>query len=531
MWTKDALQQLIQTKLADYRFMVVANREPYQHRYKAGRIECIAPASGMVSALDPILRATGGVWIGHGSGNADRAMSDLHGRIQVPPDHPDYTLRRVWLTKDQEEGYYNGLSNSGLWPLCHQVFTRPQFLPQHWQTYSEVNESFAAAVLEEAGAQLAFVFIQDYHFGLLPRMLRDKAANLILAQFWHIPWPNPDLFSVFPWKEELLLGLLGNDLLGFHLRHHCLNFMDTVNRTLEAKVDYERMEITRGGHTTVVRPFPIGIDYEAHVKTADGPAVTQQMERWREQLRLKDQALGIGIDRIDYTKGIPERLRALDRLFEVHPEYRERVVFAQVGVPSRTHIRQYQELDDEIDDLVETINWKWGTDNWRPIVYLKSQHSPIEMMALHRLANFAIVSSLDDGMNLVAKEFVASRTDDDGVLILSQFAGAAHELTSALLVNPFAIDEMTEAIHLALGMPADERRKRMLKLRAAVADSNIYRWAGKFLSGLLKFDFPDNEPRIPEETMSGAFVRGENGQPAPQMTKVRVGQVSDPVVA
>ncbi len=414
-------------------------------------------------------------------------------------------LRRMLARPKATRGglhYRNGLSNSGLWPLCHQVFTRPLFVPAHWATYSEVNDTFANAVLEEAGSDLAFVFIQDYHFGLLPRMLRDRAANLIVAQFWHIPWPNPDLMSVFPWKEELLLGLLGNDLLGFHLRHHCVNFMDTIDRTLEAKVDYERFEITRGGHTTVVRPFPIGIDYEAHVELADSPAVDQQMERWRAQLRLDGQSLGIGIDRIDYTKGIPERLRAIDRLFELHPEHRERLVFAQIGVPSRTHIRQYQDIDDEIDDLVETINWKWGTDNWRPIAFLKAQHSQVEMMALHRLADFCVVSSLDDGMNLVAKEFVASRTDDDGILILSEFAGASRELASALLVNPFALEQTTEAIHAALVMPADERRKRMQKLRAAVADSNIYRWAGKFLSALLKFDFPENGSRVLEESLA-----------------------------
>jgi alpha,alpha-trehalose-phosphate synthase [UDP-forming] len=492
MWTKDALQELIQTKLAGYRLMVVANREPYQHRFKAGKIECVSPASGMVSALDPILRATGGVWIAHGSGNADRAVSDAMGRTRVPPESPEYTLRRVWLTKQQEEGYYNGLSNSGIWPLCHKVFTRPLFLPQHWSTYREVNEMFADVALEEAESELAFVFIQDYHFGLLPRLLRERAGNLIVAQFWHIPWPTPDLFSVFPWKEDLLLGLLGNDLLGFHLRYHCLNFLATVERTLEAKVDFERFEITRAGHTTVVRPFPIGIDYDAHVETAESPAVERQMQRWRIQLGLKDEALGIGIDRIDYTKGIPERLHALDRLFEIYPEFRERLIFVQIGVPSRTHVRQYQQIDDEIDDLVETVNWKWSTDAWRPIIYLKSQHSPVEMMALHRLADFCVVSSLDDGMNLVAKEFVASRTDDGGVLVLSQFTGAARELQSAILVNPFAVDDMMEAVRSALTMPVDERRKRMQKLRTAVAENNIYRWAGKFMSALLKFEFPEN---------------------------------------
>jgi alpha,alpha-trehalose-phosphate synthase [UDP-forming] len=498
MWTKDALQELIQSKLADHRLMVVANREPYLHRYESGRIECASPASGMVSALDPILRATGGTWIGHGSGSADRQMADQTGHLEVPPDDPRYTLRRVWLSKNQEDGYYYGLSNSGLWPLCHQVFTRPIFMPEHWDAYTEVNEKFASAVLEEAGNEGAFVFTQDYHFGLLPRILRDSAANLILAQFWHIPWPNPDLFAMFPWKEQLLEGLLGNDLIGFHLRYHCQNFLDTVDRNLEAKVDYERFEITRGGRTTVVRPFPIGIDYEAQCELATGVDVTIEMERWCDYLRLGDAFLGIGIDRIDYTKGIPERLRAIDRFLELYPTWREKLIFVQIGVPSRTHIKAYQDLDNEIDELVENINWKWSTDTWRPIVYPKQQCNAVEMAALHRLANFCIVSPLDDGMNLVSKEFVASRTDDDGVLILSRFTGAARELTSAVVVNPLALNEMAEAIHLALTMPPDERHRRMQKLRETVAANDIYRWAGKFLSALLKFDFAESSSRHPE---------------------------------
>ena len=491
MWTKDGLQELTQTKLGDHRLILVANREPYLHRFASGRIECVPPASGMVSALEPIMRACGGVWIGHGSGNADRRAADSAGRLRVPPDDPSYTLRRVWLTKDQEEGYYNGAANEGLWPLCHMVFTRPIYNPQHWPIYREVNELFAKAVLQEAGDEPAFVFTQDYHFGLLPRMLKENnRANLILAHFWHIPWPSPEVFQTFPWKEELLDGLLGNDLLGFHLRYHCKNFLDTVDRTLEAKVDYERFEVTRGGKVTVVRPFPISIDFEDHQQAAQSRTVEDEMKRWSMQLGLGDEVLGIAIDRIDYTKAIAERFRALDRFLEKYPAYRERFVFVQIGVPSRTHVRQYQLLDDEIDGLVEEISWKWSTDSWRPIVYLKQQHSPIQMMALHRLADFCMVNSLDDGMNLVAKEFVASRADEEGVLILSRFTGVARELTDAVLVNPFAVDEVAEAIYQSLTMPADEVRKRMQKMRAAVADNNIYCWAEKFLSTLLKFEFP-----------------------------------------
>ena len=495
MWNKQALQDLIEDRLHDHRFLVVSNREPYQHRVADGRIECIPPASGMVSALEPIMRATNGVWIAHGSGNADRLTVDSRGYVSVPPEDPSYTLRRVWLTKEQENGYYNGLSNAGLWPLCSQAFTRPEFDPRHWPVYRQVNELFAEAVLREAGDEPAFVFIQDYHFALLPRMIKERNPNLIVAQFWHIPWPNPEVFQVFPWKEELLDGLLGNDLLGFHLRYHCQNFLDTVDRTIEGRVDYEHFQATRGGKTTVVRPFPVSIDFDLHAATAASPLVDREVDRWRQQLRLGDeQVLGIGIDRIDYTKGITERLRALDHFLEEHPEFREQLVFVQIGVPNRTHVRQYQILDQEIDTLVEDINRKWSTYSWQPVTYLKRRHSQVQMMALHRLARFCLVTSLDDGMNLVAKEFVTSRCDEDGVLVLSRFTGSARELNSAILVNPFAVEELAGAIHQALEMPEEERRKRMQKMRSVVEENNIYRWAGKILSALLKFELAETAP-------------------------------------
>jgi trehalose 6-phosphate synthase len=502
MWTKDGLQDLVNSRLRDHPLILVSNREPYLHRFAGGRVECVPPASGMVSALEPILRACGGTWVAHGSGNADRKMTDRHDHVQVPPDDPRYTLRRVWLTKEQEDGYYYGLANEGLWPMCHMVFTRPVFTPHHWPVYRQVNEQFAQAVLQEAGDEPAFVFIQDYHFGLMPRMVKEMGRNLIVAQFWHIPWPTPEVFQTFPWKEELLEGMLGNDLLGFHLRYHCQNFLATVDRTLEAKVDYERFEITRGGKVTVVRPFPISIDFDEHERDAGRPGIDDQMERWRRQLRLGDEKIGIGIDRIDYTKGIPERFRALDCFLERYPDSRERLTFVQIGVPSRTHVKQYQLLDDEIDGLVREINWKWSTDSWKPIHYLKEHHGPTEMMALHRLADFCLVSSLDDGMNLVAKEFVASRFDEDGVLILSRFTGAARELTSAVQVNPFAVDQVAEAIHQALEMPEEERRRRMQRMRTVVSENNIYRWAGKVLSALLKFEFPENGARTLEEAVT-----------------------------
>jgi len=491
MWTRESLYELVSKRLEGHRLIVVANREPYIHRHNGDRIECIFPASGMATALDPVMRACGGVWIAHGSGNADRETVDGNDHVRVPPDEQRYTLRRVWLDKDLENGYYYGLANQALWPLCHIAFTRPVFDARHWECYRQVNQRFADAVLEEVNDEPTFVFVQDYHLALLPRLLKKANPNLIVAQFWHIPWPNRETFRAFPWKEELLDGLLGNDLLGFHLRYHCQNFLDTVDRAIEARVDQERSEITCGGKVTVVRPFPISIDFDEHGRMAHSDSVEDQMTTWQSLLSLNGHTLGIGIDRLDYTKGIPDRLRALDRLLAKYPDYRGKLIFAQVGVPSRSDIAEYRMLEEELDALVKEINARWSQNGWEPVFFLKDHFNQSELTALHRLADFCIVSSLHDGMNLVAKEFVASRVDDGGVLILSQFTGAARELTDAILINPFAVDDMADAIHRALQMPPAERQKRMKKMREVVAANTIYRWAGKIISALLRFEFPE----------------------------------------
>jgi trehalose 6-phosphate synthase len=356
-----------------------------------------------------------------------------------------------------------------------------------------VNRIYADAVLQEAGDQPTFVFIQDYHFCLLPLMLKEANAKLIVAQFWHIPWPNREVFRVFPWKEELLEGLLGNDLLGFHIRHHCQNFLETVDRTIEARVDIERFEIIRKGKPTLIRPFPISIDFAEQTALAASPEVETAIARWRRRLGHTAELLGVGIERLDYTKGIPQRLRGVDVLLEKYPELRRRFVFLQVAVPSRSHIPEYQRVEDEVENLVESINYKWQHRGWRPIVFVKEHQGPIDMIALHRMACFCVISSLHDGMNLVAKEFLASRVDDDGVLILSEFTGSARELTDAVLVNPFAVHEIADAMHLALTMPQEERVKRMRRMRQHLERNNVYRWGGKVLSELLKFDFPESE--------------------------------------
>lgn len=484
IWTNTALHRMVKTRLANLRFIAVSNREPYIHRRRPdGRIECIQPASGLTAALDPIMRASGGTWVAHGSGDADLRVVDAQDHVAVPEEQPAYTLRRVWLDKETEERYYFGLSNQGLWPLCHAAFQRPTFRLKDWESYRQANRTFAEAVLEEAGGEPALVFIQDYHFALLPRMLKERNPNLIVAQFWHIPWPNRDVFRAFPWREELLDGLLGNDLLGFHLQYHCANFLETVDRGLEAMVDAEHGDVSRREQVTRVRPFPISIDFEQHTRQADGECVAGWMRHWRAKLGSYEW-LGIGIDRADYTKGIPERLAAIDHLLESREEYRGKLLFVQVAVPSRTRIGEYQSLNEEIRGLAEAINRRWSRNGWHPI-YFCGRHLPqTELMALHRLADFCLVSSLQDGMNLVAKEFVASRSDDDGVLVLSSFTGAARELTSALLVNPFSADQMAEAVRRALAMPAEERRSRMRSLRRVVRENNIYTWAARLIDAL-----------------------------------------------
>jgi trehalose 6-phosphate synthase len=356
-------------------------------------------------------------------------------------------------------------------------------------------------VLEEAGGRPAFVFIQDYHFGLLPRMLKESGAPLAVGQFWHIPWPNPETFRAFPWKDELLEGMLGNDILGFHLRYHVQNFLDTVDRNIECHLDRERDVITRQGHRTQVRPFPISIDVELQERLAGSAEVEAAMVRWRHELKLgDDQVVGVGIERIDYTKGIPERLKGIDECLRRDPELRGRLVFVQVGVPSRSHVPEYRRIEAEVDDLVERINWAWGDGAWQPIRYVKRHCGPVEMAALHRVADFFMVTSLHDGMNLVAKEFVASRVDDGGVLILSRFTGAARELNEAIQVNPFSVEELADAVAQAAAMGEEERQRRMKRMRATVAGNNVYRWAGKFIHALLNIDPAEGVPGSGELT-------------------------------
>src|SRR5262249_45172769 len=458
------LEEAARPRLGGAKLVVVANREPYIHAYDGDDIRCVRPASGLTTALDPMLRACRGVWVAHGSGDADRAGADEHDRVPVPPEDPTYTLRRVWLTKEEVEGYYYGFANEALWPLCHIACTRPRFDAADWEQYRQVNRKFADAVLDEVQDGPAVVFVQDYHYALLPRMLKDARPDLVVMQFWHIPWPNREVFRICPWQEEVLDGLLGNDLLSFHIQYHCNNFLETVDRALESRVDWEQFTITRGGKITLVRPQPISIDPDLVAGSLPEDQGKQE-RRLRKRLGVRDQPLLVGVDRVDYTKGIPERLRAVDRLLTLHPELKRKFSFVQVGAPSRVHISIYRRLGEEIDALVEEINWRHGNHTWRPIVYLNEQTGPELLFPLYRIAAGWVVSALHDGMNLVAKEFVAARSDLKGALVLSRFTGAAQEFSDALLINPYAVDEFAEALRQALVMPEEEQERRMRRLR------------------------------------------------------------------
>jgi len=480
-WSKERLEEVARARLGGSKLIVVANREPFIHVYDGEEIRWMKPASGLTTALDPVMQACSGVWVAHGSGDADREVSDERGRVGVPPENPTYTLRRVWLSKQEQQGYYYGFANEGLWPLCHIAYTRPRFDARDWDQYYRVNRKFADAVLDEVDDEPAVVFVQDYHFALLPRMLRDARPDLVILHFWHIPWPNREVFRVCPYQNEILDGLLGNDLLSFHIQYHCNNFLETVDRALESKVDMEEFSVTRGGKTTLVQAQPISIDPDLWSQ----PSVEEmkrEERRIRKRLHLRDQLLLLGVDRVDYTKGIPERFRAVDRLLELHPELRAKFSFIQVGAPSRVYIPNYRHLNEELHALVEEINWRHGDDSWRPIIFLNEHHRPEQVHPLYRMATACVVSSVHDGMNLVAKEFVAARGDLRGTLVLSRFTGAAQDLTDALLINPFAVDEFAEALRLALEMPEEEQERRMRRMRQQVMDNNIYRWAGMLLS-------------------------------------------------
>lgn len=497
MWTAERLRVSVQQKLMGPLF-VVSNREPYMHVGRGKSIETVVPASGLVTALEPILRACDGTWIAFGSGDADRTTVDERDHLRVPPDHPEYTLRRVWLSKELEQGYYYGFSNEGLWPLCHIAHTRPVFRAGDWQAYEEANQKFADAVLEElSGAENALLLVQDYHFALLPRMVKQARPDVRIAIFWHIPWPNPEAFGICPWQRELLDGLLGADLVGFHTQAHCNNFLETVDAALESRIEWERFAVKRHGHITFVRPFPISVDFrESQIEAESAGSPYELRASLLRNLGIKASFLGVGVDRVDYTKGIIERFRGVERFLERYPPYIRKFTFIQIGAPSRTHIQRYEDLLIEVQAEADRINARFQAPDWKPIVLLVRHHAHKEIIPYYRAADLCMVTSLHDGMNLVAKEFVAARDDEQGALILSQFTGASRELRDAIVVNPYDADQLAGSIRMALEMDAGERHTRMKQMRRIVREHNVYHWAGNLISELSEIRIEEMEPRL-----------------------------------
>src|SRR5271156_2814383 len=481
-WTPQALRQVVREHLHSSQVIIVSNREPYIHNYNGDHRAVVqVPASGMVTALEPIMRACSGVWVAHGAGTADRDTVDRFDHIAVPPDNPSYTLRRVWLTEEQEQGYYYGFANEGLWPLCHLAYVRPAFRASDWRAYEEVNAKFAEVVAAESNTDSPVILIQDFHFALLPQLIRKKIPKATIALFWHIPWPNAETFGVCPWKREMLLHMLSADILGFHTRYHCQNFLDAVDRFVECQIDHEHFTVTLQGHVCRVAPYPISIEWPPRWL-----ALLPDVAACRAAIRQRhgigpEVCIGLGVERWDFTKGIIERFHALELLLDKNPRHRGKICLLQVAAPSRGQLPAYQALQQHTYGEVERINTKFAEGDWRPIILIDEHQEPLRVFELYRAADFCLVNSLHDGMNLVAKEFVAARDDEDGVLILSTFAGASRELVEAVLINPFDVTETAEAMETAMRMGRDERRNRMSLMRRTVKENNVYRWAGRML--------------------------------------------------
>ncbi len=482
-WNPERLRALLHTQLRGDQVIVVSNREPYLHERQDGAIVVKRPASGLVTAVEPVMRACSGTWIAHGSGSADREVVDANDRVAVPPGHNSYHLRRLWLTPEEEQGYYYGFANEGMWPLCHVAHVRPVFRESDWEAYKRVNQRFADAVVAEARTEDPVVLVQDYHFALLPAMIRAKLPQATILTFWHIPWPNPESFGICPWRREILQGMLGSTILGFHTRFHCKNFLETVDRYLEARIEDEHSTINFQDKETLVEAYPISIEWPDAAQVAAWPPVAECRRRVVRRLDLPEGlCLAVGVDRFDYTKGILERLNAVERLLEKAPEWIGRFVFVQVAAPTRGALDEYRSFQDRVERVTQRINARFGRPGYQPVHLLAQQHDSDQVNELFRAADMCIVTSLHDGMNLVCKEFVAARDDQQGVLVLSRFAGASRELTEALIVNPYHAEETADARLRAAVMPAAEQRERMASLRSTVREFNVFRWAGRMLT-------------------------------------------------
>jgi len=473
--------QGLRDRLAGRQLIIVSNREPYVHERTDEGIQVERPSGGLVAALDPVMQACGGTWIAWGSGNADFEVTDPQGRVRVPPGAHSYLLRRVRLTQAEIDGFYYGYANQALWPLCHMALEHARFRRRAWVLYEAANQRFAEAVLAEAPDD-AIVWVHDYHLARVPRYLRTARPDLFAMHFWHIPWPAWDILRACPQRGELLDGLLASDLMVFQHPRHVEHFLEAAERELGATVNRDEGLVDHDGRLTRVEAFPISVDFQALDGLARSPAAERWMRRLRRRVGLGEgQVLVLGVDRLDYTKGIPERLLALERFFQGFPQWRGRVIFAQKSSPSRTRIRAYRQLQHRVEGGIERLNATFGTPEWKPIVHLPRPLPPEGMAALYRLADACVVSSLQDGMNLVAKEYIAAQVDERGVLLLSELTGAHSELSWALPINPYDAFGTAAALAEGLMMPVDERRQRLRHLRTYVAEHDIYHWMEQHL--------------------------------------------------
>ncbi len=474
---RDRARELIGDRL----LVSVSNREPYVHsREPDGSIRVRAPVGGLTVALNAAMQAVGGVWVALATGNADKEAADSRGRVAVPPEQPAYDLQRIWLSQAEQQGYYNGFANQALWPLCHNAYVKPVFRRAHWNAYRSANKKFAEQVANVIGEREAIVFIQDYHFALLPGMVRQRCPQAACLHFWHIPWPVPDMLRVCPWREELLAGILGNDVLGFHTPRYAERFLAAAGE-LPGTQRTAGYSVERQGIQTRVDAFPISIDFDRTSAKSGSADCAAAVERLRDRYGITGKFVVLGLDRIDYTKGVLERLQAVETLLSRHPEMRDKLVYLHAGAPSRSDIPAYRELNEALDRMVARINAEYGPDGTGPVVTIKEHLRESEVLALYRLADVCVVSSLDDGMNLVAKEFLAARNDDGGHLLLSEFTGAAWELPGADCFNPFAVEDLAERLFAMSRRVRGEPIERTRRLREHVREHNIYGWIGSIL--------------------------------------------------
>lgn len=464
--------------------IVVSNREPYEHNSVDGRVVCQRTDGGLVSALDPVLKHLGGTWIAWGSGVADQEVPGQVDGFPVPPDSPAYRLRRVWLEPTAVRNGGQGYANQVLWPLCHVTLDRVSYRKAFWAGYEALNRRFADTVLDELGKRPAPVWVHDYHLGLLPALIKRQSPDTTICLFWHVPWPGPDVFRILPERRELLEGLLAADCLTFQTASYATAFADCVKEFLDASVDPSKTVVLHRGHKTKLTARAISVHFSLLSDLAKTVEVEDVMARARRRLGvLRGVRIGLGVDRLDYTKGLMKRLWALEDFFDRYPEYRGTFTFLQVAIPTRNNVEAYRQYRDLIRQTVTEINERFEAPpegknkGWKPIEYIEGRVTPQTLVAYYRMADLTLVSSVYDGMNLVAKEYVASQVDETGVLVVSHLAGAAEELMGALVVNPYDQERMADSIRRALEMPESERRERMQLMRLRLSTHDIFHWA------------------------------------------------------